>query len=347
MFFEQPKKERKLMNEDLMVLAKQPTNNPESLEILDSYPRYALTPIQHDYPGKTPTIWNSVYKTLKVDSIMAMVVSDIEDVEQVTKTLREDPKYIGGGVGVGFKDKIIHFLDELDPLAQAIGSVNVIKKMPNGNLRGYNTDGIGYLESLIPLVKKEDGKEISNVKMAMLGAGGTGNSIVFALAEVVGEIIILNRSIEKAKNLADRVNKYTGKNNCRASGEDSIQEEVLDADVIINVSTKGSAGELEEYSSLAVANLPVNTESIEQNKKETEKTFGLINKDTIISDIILRNGDTPLITLAKKFGFKTLDGLPMVINQGVESFWLLHGEEMEKRGIKKEEVAKIIIDATK
>lgn len=347
MFFEQPKKERKLMNENLMSLAKQPMNNPESLEILDSYPRYALTPIQHDYPGKTPTIWNSVYKTFKIDSIMAMVISDIEDVEQVTKTLREDPKYIGGGVGVGFKDKIIQFLDELDPLAQAIGAVNVIKKMPSGILKGYNTDGAGYLESLIPLVEKKDGKELSKMKIVMLGAGGTGNSIVFALAEVVGEIIILNRSIEKAKNLADRVNKYTEKNNCRASGEDSIREEVLNADVIINVSTKGSAGELKEYSSLAAANLPITAESIKQNREETEKTFNLINRDTIVSDIILRNGDTPLITLAKKLGFKTLDGLPMVINQGVESFWLLHGEEMKKRGIKKEEVAKIIIDATK
>ncbi|MFA6797509.1 MAG: hypothetical protein WCR40_02290 [Candidatus Paceibacterota bacterium] len=343
MFFEQPKKENELMREKLMSLAKQPQNNPASFESLDLYSHYALTPIQHDYPGKTPTIWNSVYKTLDIDYVMAMVIGDIEYTEQIVKFFKQDPRYIGGGVGVGFKDKIIKDLDELDPLAQAVGSVNVIKKMPSGNLRGYNTDGIGYLESLIPLI----GEDPSRIKVVMLGAGGTGNSVVFALAGVVRELIILNRSLEKAKNLADRVNKYTGKNNCHALGEESIKEEILDADVIINVSTKGSAGELEEYSSLAVAKLPATIENIRKNREEAEKNFGLIRSGTIISDIILGNNDTPFITLAKERGFKTLDGLPMVINQGVESFWLLHGEEMKSKGIKKEDVAKIIIDATK
>ena len=346
MFFEQSKKERKIMKEDLLNLARQPLKNPASFEVLDSYSGYALTPIEHDYPGRTPTIWNSVYEYFGMDVVMAMVTGNPETIEELVRVLREDPKYIGGGVGVGFKDKIIEQLDELDPLAQAIGSVNVIKKMSNGNLKGYNTDGVGYLQSLIPLIK-EGRKNISEMRVVLLGAGGTGNSVVFALSDVVREIVILNRSIEKAKNLANRVNQYIGKDICRASGEDSIEEEIPNADIIINVSTKGSVGELEDYSSLSSVKLPATEENIEQNKKEAEKVLTLINKSTIISDIILRNGDTPLIISAKKHGFSTLDGLPMVINQGVESFWLLHEEEMKKKGIKKEEVAKIITEATK
>ena len=346
MFSEQPKKEKRIPEEEFVSLAKQPANNPKSFEDLNSYAHYALTPIEHDYPGRTPTMWNAVYKQFDMDVVMAMVIGDPEITKELVKALKEDPKYIGGGTGVGFKDQVIKYLDELDPVAQAVGSINVVKKMPDGLLRGYNTDGIGYLQSLTPLIEKEGKKDISDMKIVMLGAGGTGNSVAFALAEAVREVVILNRSVEKAKDLANRINQYIGRDICRASGEDSILNEVSTADVVVNVSTKGSAGDLENYSSLAPAKLPANEENIKQNETDAEKVISTIPKGTIISDIILRKGDTPLLAAAKKHGFVTLDGLPMVINQGVESFWLLHEEEMKRLGIKKEEVAKIIKEVT-
>jgi len=60
-------------------------------------------------------------------------------------------------------------------------------------------------------------------------------------------------------------------------------------------------------------------------------------REAIVSDIVLGKGLTPLLQAAKKAGFEILDGIPMVINQGVEAFWLLHGKELQAKNITKEQ----------
>lgn len=308
-------------------MATLPAHNPVSIDELVRYPRYAITLIEHDYPGKTPAMWNAVYRHFNMNVVMAMMVGNPEDAHRILDALRDDPRYIGGGSGVGFKDENIKHLDELDSLAEAIGAVNLIEKLPSGKLKGWNTDAIGYVQSLEALLKKQN-KTILGANVVMLGAGGTGNAIAFALAEEGARICVINRTVAKAEELARCINARKGGEVAYAFGEDALQQMLTGADVVINTSTKGAVGDFEAYSALAPARLPATPENIQENLDASLRAFSLISHTAIVSDIVLRNESTPFLKQAHEKGFTTLDGIPMVINQGVEAFLILHGDEV-------------------
>lgn len=319
----------------------EPKDNPENLD----FPSYTVPLIEHDYPAKTPVMWNAAYREFGINAGNIMLVGDPKQCGHMLDVFRRDAKYRGGGAGVGFKDEMLPYLDELDPLAKEIGAVNFVLKTPEGKLKGYNTDGVGYAQSL-EAVFKERGEDLVGKKAVILGAGGAGNAVAFALAEKGMRIVILNRTVAKARDLADKINRYFKKMGTdemvKFGGEELIAAEVRDADAVINVSTKGSAGELEKYSALAPAGLPASKENIKENLKRAEAMLQAMPRDTIISDIILGKKPTPLLQQARGAGFKTLDGIPMVINQGVEAFWLLYGRELQAKNITKEQVAEVM-----
>lgn len=322
-----------LVRDKVLSPAKQPKNNPDSL----NFERYTLPLLEHDYPAKTAIMWNEAYRTFGMDAGNSMMVGNPEFTRQILEVLSRDHKYLGGGAGVGFKDEAIKYLDELDERARAIGSVNFILKSPEGKLRGYNTDGVGYVESLNEIFR-ERSENLKNKRAVILGAGGTGNAVAFALAEHGMRVVILNRTAEKARELAEKINHHFGNDAAAFGGEDKIAEEVAHADAVINVSTKGSAGVLRPYSALAPAVLPATPENIKKNIEEAERILGLIPKSTVLSDIVLTEKGTPFLRSAKEGGFTTLDGLPMVVNQGAEAFWILHGQELEGKGVTKKKV---------
>ena len=326
----------------LLSFAKEPADNPQATESLEKFARYAITPIGHDYPGSTPAMWNAVYREFGMDATMMMMIGNPDQTQEILEAFRNDPKYFGGGSGVGFKDEVPKFLDEMDPLAQAIGSVNLIQKLPDGRLKGWNTDGRGYVESLAELLAIT-GKQLSGKKVVMLGSGGTGMSVAFALAENGANLVILNRTVESATALSKRINDYIGKKVSRAGGEGEISKEVRDADVVLNVSSKGERGSLQDYSSLAPAVLPATPENIETNLKQAEVVMETIPKGTIISDVVLRKSEmTPLISSAKRHGYTTLDGVPMVVKQAIKAFQIIHGAEMKEKGKNEKELALIM-----
>jgi shikimate dehydrogenase len=332
------KKMMKINGIDLLEFAKQPKGNPETL---DKFSKYEIPLIAEDYPAKTAIMWNAVYKQLGMDIGNIMGVGKPEDCAKILDALREDPKYIGGGAGVGFKDVAFGLVDELDPIAEAIGSINFILKTPEGKLKGFNTDGAGFAMSLKEIFNA-DSKEMEGSKAVILGAGGTSNSVAFSLAENRMEVVILNRTVEKAKSLAERINHFLGEDVCRFGGENEIEKEVVDADAIVNVSTKGAAGDFENYSALAPAALPATKENITKNLEESKRILSELKSGTIVCDVVLRNEATPMLAQAKDSGLETLNGIPMVVNQAVEAFWLLHGKEMEEKEITKSEVADIM-----
>lgn len=330
-----------LIKKGILKFAKEPKNNPDNL----NFPNYTIPLIEEDYPAKTPAMWNAVYEKLGMATRNIMLIGDPKFIPEIFDIFRHDKKYLGGGAGVGFKDESVKYLDELDPLANAIGAVNFILKTSEGKLKGFNTDGIGYIQSLEELLERR-GENLKNKKIVILGAGGAGNAISFVLAYKGAKIVILNRTIERAKNLAERINNYLKETKARFGGEDLISIEVKDADIIINVSTKGS-GELKDYSALAPANLPVTPENIQENLKRANEILKTIPKKAIISDIVLVRGLTPFLKSAKEVGFEILDGIGMVVNQGVEAFLSLHGEELQKKDVTKEQVRSIMEKAAK
>ncbi len=133
-----------LIRTKALIYAHEPKTNPESIDFLS----YTIPLIEHDYPAKTPVMWNAAYREFGIDAGNIMLVGDPKQCGYMLDVFRKDAKYRGGGAGVGFKDEVIPYLDELEPLAKEIGAVNFIMKTPEGKLRGFNTDGVGYAQSL-------------------------------------------------------------------------------------------------------------------------------------------------------------------------------------------------------
>jgi len=317
-----------LIRVNALSIAQTPEENPDNFD----FEHLTIPLIAEDYPAKTPIMWNSAYRQFGIKAGNVMLVGDPAQASHILDVLRKDPKFKGGGAGVGFKGTTIDCLDEIDPLAEAVGSINFILKTETNQLKGYNTDGLGYAMSL-----EQKGVEIKGKKIVILGAGGTGNAITFALAQKGAHLVILNRTVSKAQSLAEKINAYYGQNLAKAGGEDLIAKQVKDADVIINVSTKGSQGSMEKYNALASAN-----KDWQENQLQAEKVMAKIPKTTIISDIVLTKKATPLLEMAQKQNRPTLDGLGMVINQGVESFWLLYQKELAAKNINKKQVFEVM-----
>ncbi|MEN9405360.1 MAG: shikimate dehydrogenase [Candidatus Parcubacteria bacterium] len=329
-----------LLRTHVLARAEAPLDNPKDIE----FDCYTVPLIEHDYPAKTPVMWNAAYKAFGIDAGNIMLVGDPTSGEHILSALKKDEHYIGGGAGVGFKDAVVEHLDELDETAIEAGSVNFILKTEAGQLRGFNTDGLGFAEGLEDLFSQND-ESLTGKRMIILGSGGTGNAVASALAGKGARLTIINRTVEKAQQLAKKMNERYGVDTATADSEDSIATHVQTADAIINVSTKGSKGALEGYSALAPASLPANPENLEANLKSAQEIFEMIPKNAIVADVVLAGKPTPLIAEAHARGLRTMDGIPMVINQGVKAFMILHGDELAEKGFTEDDVKRVMNEA--
>jgi len=102
---------------------------------------------------------------------------EIDTVEKVRGIIAETPALRGLSVTIPYKEKIIHYLDELDPACKAIGAVNCIK-IDGGKLIGYNTDYLGFYESL----KNWLGNDRPHA--LILGTGGASKAVARALKDL-------------------------------------------------------------------------------------------------------------------------------------------------------------------
>ena len=198
----------------------------------------------------------------------------------------------GLNVTIPHKVAVIPFLDDLDDLAQRIGAVNTIVN-DDGVLRGYNTDATGFLQSLLEREIEPRGKTV-----VILGAGGAARAISFILAERGAKLTILNRTWDKAKELADRVSQL-----CHSEA----QGLKLDRDNLSTVLNK--------------ANILVNTTSIgmSPNIEETPVAADLL-KPVIVFDIVYNPIKTRLLREAEAAGAEIISGVEMLVWQGVLAF---------------------------
>lgn len=296
--------------------------------------------IAEDYPAKTAVMWNAMYSRLLVPDRNMMLVADPKYLDQIMKAFRADTRYRGGGAGVGFKEAIIPYLDEVTPLAKAMEAVNIIKKDDHGRLIGDNTDGEGYARSLEQVLAAEE-RPLKDTCILILGAGGSGRAIAFALANKGAQLTILNRTESKARELAGALNDYFGKTVAFGGGRILLPSVLDKADVVVSV-IDDAVSPLDAYSTLGDMALPVTSESIERNRVTTERLLAGAKRSLIISDIRIRKEPTVMLSQAKELGFKTLDGIPMVINQGVAAFWWLYQNQLVKRGIPQADVEQIM-----
>jgi len=316
------------MYHNLLTVAQKPPHNL-SEEELDVYSHIMLAVVDHDYYGKTQALFNAVFRELHMEGYgYTMAIGATERVDEIYHALRSDVRYQGGGVGSGFKEKILPYLDSLDPHARALGSVNHVVRLSDNLLKGFNTDGLGYVAGLEQVMEERNHK-LEGSMVVMLGAGGTAPSIGFALAERCAHIIILNRTVEKSERLAKRINDFSCRPCAAFGGEEDIPNALAHADVVVNVSKKGDlAGGLAEFSALAPAS-DISKEGVNRNHEESRRILETLDpKKVIVSDIILR--ETPTLSLAREAGLTVQDGRPMNLNQAVAAFMLSFANVLDR-----------------
>jgi shikimate 5-dehydrogenase len=274
-----------------------------------------------------------------------MLLAKPEQVELIMKVMKHDPRYRGGGAGVGFKQAVIPSLDKVTPLAKAMGAVNIIKKTKGGKLVGDNTDGTGYVRSL-ELLFAEQGRTIKGAKILILGAGGSGRAIAFALAKRGAQLTILNRTVEKATELAKAVNKYAGSNLATGGGRFFIPTILPLQDAVVSV-VDDAHSPLDKYSPLGDMEQPVTPSSVKKNLEQTTKLFRKAQPSLIVSDIRIRKNETPMLAEARKHNLRVLDGIPMVVYQGVAALWWLHKKELKEHDVRIADVGEVMWKAAK
>src|ERR1035437_2785186 len=216
---------QQLIDTNILRIASLPPSNWSDVVTTKSL---TLPLIAEDYPAKTAVMWNTAYGRFGMPDKNSMVVADPKDVASIIATFRSDPKYRGGGIGVGFKEIVISHLDEVTPLALAMGAVNIVKKTDDGRLIGDNTDGLGYAESLEDIFGGQ--KALQSKHILILGAGGSGRAIAFALADFGAKVTIINRTVDKAVLLAESLNAYFGKVVAKGLGRENIASLIPSAD---------------------------------------------------------------------------------------------------------------------
>jgi len=191
------------------------------------------------------------------------------------------------------KNTVIKYLDETDSTAKAIGAVNTILN-EQGKLIGYNTDGKGAMIAL-----KENSISTEEKKMLILGAGGAAKAIAFQAVQEVEELVIVNRTLEKAEQLAELLwKKFSKKVKCRILSAEVLKEEMETTDILVNATSVGM-------------NPDVNTSPVPSD---------LLRHDLCVMDIIYNPFETKLVKDAKAVGAKVVLGLEMLLYQGAVSF---------------------------
>ncbi|MBU3012977.1 shikimate dehydrogenase [Polaribacter vadi] len=99
---------------------------------------------------------------------------DLQDITKFPSIIDENNNLKGINVTIPYKEDVIPFLSKLDKTAEEIGAVNTIKFTKRGDLKGYNSDVVGFENSILPLLKK------GHKRALILGTGGASKAIAYA-----------------------------------------------------------------------------------------------------------------------------------------------------------------------
>lgn len=202
----------------------------------------------------------------------------------------------GMNVTVPHKQTVMEYVKELDDDAAAIGAVNTLVRIAGG-YKGYNTDAAGLLRSM-----SEENIQIQNAPCILIGAGGAAKAAAYVLAKEGAKVIyVLNRSLDKAENLAAVINRDAGRR------------------VMIPMRLSDYR-KLPSDSYLAVQSTSVGMHpDVDCAPIEDPDFYRMIHTGV---DIIYTPAETKFMKLVAAAGGKVINGLNMLIYQGITAFEL-------------------------
>ncbi len=246
-------------------------------------------PIEH---SMSPVMHNAAFEALGLNYVYLPFRVHREGLKAAMSGMRA-LNIVGLNVTIPHKMAVIPFLDKLDLLAGRIGAVNTIAN-ENGELAGYNTDASGFLQAL-----RAQGVESEGKRIVILGAGGAAKGISFILAEAGASLVILNRTLYRAKELASQIAQdCQRKIEAMTLNEANLKRAFDRADILVNTTSVGMTPDVDR------SPVPGN----------------LLGSRLVVSDIVYNPLETRLLREAKATGARTIDGLDMLVWQGALAF---------------------------
>jgi len=248
-------------------------------------------PIEHSF---SPIMHNAAFKKLNIPGEYHLFSKQPEELQPFLSSL-ENEGICGLNVTVPYKEKVLDFgfieLDGSAPYAKEIQAVNTIVR--NGNvLKGFNTDVAGFLRHLNkvnfnPLTKK----------VAILGAGGAGKAVAYAVAKKgASQIAIFDIDNNKAQGVSSMLGELFPELDISIVGEVN-QLDIANKDLLINATPVGLSDD--------------DPCLIEEDA---------LHEDLFVYDLIYNPSSTKLLSLAKHRGLECSNGLGMLVYQGAFSF---------------------------
>jgi shikimate dehydrogenase len=210
--------------------------------------------------------------------------------------------FVGINLTVPHKVAAMNLLDDADASAKEIGAVNTIK-VDETKLIGFNTDGRGFSRA----IREEFSVDLRDLRVLVLGAGGAGRAIAVQCAkEGCERLVVANRTLEKAKSLADQLRDFFA--GPKVFGpvprlqaipweEAAIRFQIANIDLIANATPLG-------LNRIDLSPVPAR----------------LLAPHLMVYDTIYSAGRTPLVSAAIEAGARAANGLSMLLHQGALAF---------------------------
>ena len=242
----------------------------------------------------SPAMHNAAFKKLGLDYVYIAFRVEPEHLSQAVDGLRA-LNVRGFNVTIPHKVAVIPLLDSLDPLAEKIGAVNTVVN-DGGHLKGFNTDGEGFLRALAGRGVTPQGKNI-----VILGAGGASRAISYVLAQKNARLTILNRKLELdwAENIARLIKKDLKREVKVGELTPRVLSPALEkSDILVNATSVGMSPDSDKS--------PV--------------PAGLLHRGLLVFDIVYNPIETRLLREARAAGAGVIGGVDMLAAQGALAF---------------------------
>lgn len=208
--------------------------------------------------------------------------------------------FAGANCTIPHKIAVMEHLDEITPTAAKIGAVNAVVRRPDGSLLGENTDGKGFIRSVV-----EAGADLKDIRAVVLGAGGAARAIAVELAVAgAGHVTIVNRTAERGVELVRQVRERTGVSTTFTPWADDYCVPT-DTQLLVNATSIALHPNVDDL-------VPVD--------------YSSLRTGMLVCDVIPNPPDTPFLRAARAAGATALDGLGMLVYQGAIAFrmWTEH-----------------------
>ncbi len=284
--------------------------NTRTCGLIGNPVKHTVSPLIHNLLANMKEI-NLVYVPFEVEN------GNLQDAIKGAKALN----IMGLNVTIPYKNEVVPFLDDIDPLAKGIGAVNTLVRTKDGGFKGYNTDMTGLYRAIV-----EEGVELKDQTVVLLGAGGVARPAAFLCASKgAKKVYLLNRTYEKALDVADEVNRavyeYGRDDKCTADGINA-EGEATDYENIVVPMRLTDYRELISMEESFIAMQCTSVGLFPDVNSAVIEDEDFYKHVSVAIDMVYRPLETKFMKFAKAAGAKSFSGLKMLLYQGIDAFEL-------------------------